>query len=104
LVCFIWVIWVRNDDRRVSTEGEADFVIIGPEIGLVVIEVKGGGISREGDYWYTTDRNNIKHPIKNPILQAITCKHNFVSYLKSNEFFHGDSSKQHTWYVTQMYL
>jgi hypothetical protein len=81
------VIWVRNDDRRVSTEGEADFVIIGPEIGLVVIEVKGGGISREGDYWYTTDRNNIKHPIKNPILQAITCKHNFVSYLKSNEFF-----------------
>ena len=38
-------------------DGESDFVLIGPEIGLLVLEVKGGGISRnDTGEWLSEDR------------------------------------------------
>ena len=42
-----------------STEGECDFVIIGPEIGLLIIEVKGGRIGGNADGWYSYNRREL---------------------------------------------
>ena len=50
-------------------DGEADFIIAHPESGILFVEVKGGRISYEPESanWYSTDRLDIRHRIKNPV-------------------------------------
>jgi len=51
---------------------EADFVIFDRDQGLLVVEVKGGGVSfdpRTGE-WHSIDRHNQRHEIKDPFAQA----------------------------------
>lgn len=61
-----------NRRRRYDAVGEADFVILHPRRGLLVIEVKGGRIRGEwsGDEWSSISRNGQAHAIKNPVKQA----------------------------------
>jgi len=63
---------------------EADFVIFAPQYGVLVIEVKGGGIeyNNQIDQWYSIDRNNKKHEIKNPLAQAKDAKYEIRNHLK----------------------
>jgi len=53
-------------------DGEIDFVIVHPEKGLIILEVKGGGIIRESDSgeWFSVDAHGVKHKIRNPFEQA----------------------------------
>jgi hypothetical protein len=52
-------------------EGEADVVLLHPEHGLLVLEVKGGGIAFDGDTGRWTSTNHAGcHPIQNPFAQA----------------------------------
>lgn len=63
-------------------DGECDIVAIGPT-GLVAIEVKGGRISREGSQnFFSTDRWDKKHAIKNPVDQARNAKHTLSRAIK----------------------
>ncbi len=48
---------------------EADFLIIGPP-GVLVLEVKGGGVSRRDGRWYSKSRKGVEYPIQDPIDQA----------------------------------
>jgi len=60
--------WRSNAEQ---TQGEIDFVIIHREMGLVLVEVKGGGIhfdAKTGE-WTSTDSHGNEHKIKNPIDQ-----------------------------------
>ena len=69
------------NDRMV--EGEADFVLFDPDGGMLVIEVKGGGVSYDpltGD-WHSIDRHRIKHPIKDPVRQASERMHDLCKIL-----------------------
>lgn len=63
---------------------EADFVIFAPQYGVLVVEVKGGGIeyNKSTDQWYSIDRNGKKHEIKNPVRQAKDAKYEIRSHLK----------------------
>lgn len=63
---------------------EADFVIFAPEYGVLVIEVKGGGIECDGQtrQWYSIDRYQNKHEIKNPLIQAKDAKYEIRNHLK----------------------
>lgn len=65
---------------------EADFVIFSPRFGVLVVEVKGGGIEYDKSInkWYSIDRNNNKHEIKNPIRQAKDAKYEIQNHLKKN--------------------
>lgn len=74
------VAWQANKDGRPS-DGEADFVIVHPRYGVIVIEVKGGGIRREGQAWYSLNPEG-RHRIKDPFEQATVSKHSLVSYLR----------------------
>ena len=76
------VSWQSVADGRPG-DGEADFVVVHPGRGLLVVEVKGGGISVEKGRWWSTDRTNVHHEIKNPFLQAVRSKHALVKYLRS---------------------
>ncbi len=65
---------------------EADFVIFSPLFGVLVVEVKGGGIEYNNsiDQWYSIDRNNNKHEIKNPVRQAKDAKYEIRSHIQQS--------------------
>jgi hypothetical protein len=63
---------------------EADFVIFSPRSGVLVVEVKGGGIEYDKSInkWYSIDRNFKKHGIKNPAQQAKDAKYEIRRHLQ----------------------
>jgi len=72
MMVFYGVAWLakrRNGDAR---DGEADFLLIDRERGLLVVEVKGGKIARDGKTgrWTSTDRGGAVHSLDDPVEQA----------------------------------
>ena len=57
-----------------AAEHEADLVVAWPGVGVAVVEVKGGHVSRRDGQWYQSSGGDI-HPIKDPVVQAQDCKH-----------------------------
>jgi hypothetical protein len=74
------VSWQSPDSRR--ADGEADFVLLHRDHGLLVVEVKGGGVRLENGRWYSVDRHGEEHEIKNPYDQAVASKHALVAFLR----------------------
>jgi len=66
------VAWIEKKSNGGAVAGEADFVLLHPRLGMLCLEVKGGGIERDAlsGSWNSTDRNGTRHPIKDPFLQA----------------------------------
>jgi hypothetical protein len=70
--------WHAKEGARRARDGEMDFVIIHPLHGILVLEVKGGGISftsRPRRRWSTTTRTGHTERIKDPFLQANRSAH-----------------------------
>jgi Nuclease-related domain/UvrD-like helicase C-terminal domain/AAA domain len=63
---------VRNQNADALLPREIDFLVCHPQHGLLVIEVKGGGISCDGPegLWTSTSSDGQVHKIKNPYSQA----------------------------------
>ncbi len=61
-------------------DGEADFVLVHPRHGLIVIEAKGGSIHIRDGKWFTSNKKGT-HPI-DPFEQATASKHALVGYLR----------------------
>lgn len=72
--------WWGLNPRGAEIDGEADFIVAHPEEGILFLEVKGGQISYQPDteQWTSTDRMGITHKIKDPVLQASSCKHQYL--------------------------
>jgi len=64
--------WLLKGRQRGAIQGEADFVIAHPARGILVLEVKGGQIGRDGERggWYSVDRHGARHPISDPFEQS----------------------------------
>ncbi|MBK5939093.1 NERD domain-containing protein [Halochromatium roseum] len=63
--------------------GEIDFVIVGPD-GILVLEVKGGGIACHDGVWSTSDRGGALTRLKeSPFRQAELAMHGLRSRLES---------------------
>ena len=60
----------KYNRNSIFINGEADFIIIWPTYGILIIECKGGGIEINNGDFFTTDRNSQKIKIKNPYKQA----------------------------------
>lgn len=91
-----WVVfysrpWLGVDHRGHDKEGEADFVVVHPDLGMLVIEVKGGIISRDAGSgeWYSTDAQGFRHRIKDPAAQASRNKHGLLDVLSGDPRWHG---------------
>lgn len=69
--------------RNREGDGEADFVLIHANVGILVIEVKGGGIEVSNGRWSSTDRYGQTHKIKNPYEQAVASKHALIGWLEN---------------------
>ncbi|MHB1046351.1 MAG: nuclease-related domain-containing protein [Thermoanaerobaculia bacterium] len=68
-----WYSFDGPDGSRVGVrEGEADFLVLHPYLGMLVLEVKGGRIVFDGrtGAWTSTARDGTVYGIKDPFLQA----------------------------------
>jgi hypothetical protein len=81
---FYGAAWLGRSNGRAPVDGEADFIVADPDAGLLVLEVKGGGIARDGTtgQWVSRDRFGRVHPIKDPLDQAVTSKHTLLRKLR----------------------
>lgn len=81
---FYSVAWL-SQSAATAQDGEADFVVAHPDWGLLVLEVKGGGISYDAtlSQWTSTDRHGTVHDIKDPVQQARNAKHALLNKLKA---------------------
>ncbi|MFC6519802.1 NERD domain-containing protein [Undibacterium arcticum] len=79
--------WWGISPKGGELDGEADFILVHPDHGLLFLEVKGGAIAYDPttDQWTSRDRNGIRHKIKDPVKQATTCKHQFLGRLKATQ-------------------
>jgi hypothetical protein len=63
--------WIANDPKSRKPKGEADFMILHPVHGILLLEVKGGQIRVERNQWYTRNRFGIENPLdEDPFVQA----------------------------------
>jgi hypothetical protein len=69
---FAQVRWLAKRRKGGASDGEADFVVAHPRYGILVLEVKGGGIRRDASAgkYFSTDRDGLEHEIKDPFDQA----------------------------------
>ncbi len=76
--------WQVRDPRSGAQDGEADFIIAHPEMGAMILEVKGGGIRYDPQemQWYSLDRSNVEHSIKDPVQQVRKSKDALISKLR----------------------
>lgn len=73
--------WLGGEKQRRS-EGEADFVILHPDFGILAIEVKAGGIAyREGN-WIQINRHTGEEKVIDPLGQAAESQHHIVNLLR----------------------
>jgi hypothetical protein len=70
------VAWLEKRPGEEPADGEADVVLAHPDLGVMVIEVKGGAVRRIGPgRWESVDRNGERHDIKDPFAQATRAMH-----------------------------
>ena len=63
--------------------GEIDFLVLAPETGVFVLEVKGGRVKRQEGIWYFTDKyGNTTKKTKGPFEQASTAMFSIIDALK----------------------
>ena len=67
--------WLEKRPGEEPADGEADLVVAHPELGVMVIEVKGGRVGRIGGRWESVDRDAHAHPIKDPFAQVARQMH-----------------------------
>lgn len=71
------VAWLGRRRGRNAADGQADFIIVHPRIGVLVLEVKGGLVGYDGrEGWYSINRSTGEHhAISDPFDQARDSKH-----------------------------
>lgn len=71
--------------KDVLREGEADFVLVHPSYGIMVVEVKGGDMfySEKTMSW---DRRGAQHPVKDPFDQAARNLHAIEKQIADRSF------------------
>lgn len=67
--------WIAPGRQGAKRDGEADFVIIDPTRGILIMEVKGGTVEvASGGRWSTRGSAGEIVPITNPFTQGVTSK------------------------------
>jgi len=78
--------WLGLTRLGEEIDGECDFLVAHPDMGILAIEVKGGAVAYdpEGGSWTTRDRWGIVHTIKNPVKQARSSMHQILKKLQAS--------------------
>jgi hypothetical protein len=68
------------DDRRVTRE--ADLLVLLPDVGIAVVEVKGGRVWTSQNQWFSTDRRGIDHELaRSPLEQAALAGYAIAAFI-----------------------
>lgn len=77
-----WLRPLRDDPATPLSEGEADFIILHPDAGMLVLEVKGGEeMFARGPNWFRKLQTG-ERPIRNPFTQARRNMHALNDFIK----------------------
>ena len=69
-IVFHSIRWNGINEKKTVIWGECDFTIFHPEYGILIVEVKAGGIECVNNEWsYIRTDNNEKHDMKHPPLE-----------------------------------
>lgn len=80
--------WHKRENSGRIRWGEADFLIFNPKKGILVIEVKSGGIKYENGRWIQKRLDTFEEvSMKNPFIQADRSKYTIIENLESSLFF-----------------
>jgi Nuclease-related domain/UvrD-like helicase C-terminal domain len=88
---FYSVAWLAKSPGEDARDGEVDFVVVHPELGTLLLEVKGGTISRDGvsGRWTSIDRFGHVHQIHDPFDQVRRSKHALLGKLLEHPALRG---------------
>jgi hypothetical protein len=83
-VVFSQVRWLSVNSSSRASDGEADFIVAHPRYGVLVLEVKGGGIAYDAakSQYTSTDSAGRVHRIKDPFRQASRSKFALIDKLR----------------------
>ncbi|HCW89748.1 MAG TPA: hypothetical protein DHU56_06800 [Marinobacter sp.] len=70
-----------REKKQGTFRSEADFILFHPAHGILVWEVKGGGISFQNSRWYTRN-NSGTYPVKDPVKQADNAIGDIITRIK----------------------
>lgn len=78
--------WLGLKPDGEEIDGECDFIVAHPELGMLTLEVKGGAVAWDPrtDRWTSRDRWKVTHNIKNPVQQARSAKHELLKKLNAS--------------------
>lgn len=76
--------WSTQIHHKYRKDGEADFVIYDPQYGILVIEVKGGGIFHKEGLWWQKDSNSTRQLQKSPWDQASSSAYFLINHLRNS--------------------
>ena len=69
---------------RKVIDGEADFVLLHPKHGFIVLEVKGGTVTVEDGNWYQTSKGGDRHRLaQSPFQQASRAMYDLCQYIEA---------------------
>ena len=71
-----------GDGARTAPQGEADFIVLHPQRGILAIEVKAGGIAYEDGAWQQTNRRTGETKVIYPFQQAENSRQRILSELR----------------------
>jgi len=77
--------WLAVDPKGSARDGEIDFVIARPDLGVLCLEAKGGGLGRDAKTgeWYKVDwRGRRGASLDDPAKQAVRNKNGLLARLK----------------------
>ena len=94
-IVFHSVRWNKKHINGKVQWGESDFVLYDPDRGILVIEVKSGGISCSDGRWYQTNlKTGEEHQMrKPPMLQADYGKYTFLDLLSESDDVNANSCR-----------
>lgn len=68
-----------------QSNGECDFVILNPNYGILILEVKGGIINCLNGEWTNIDKNNVRNFIKDPEKQVKNSKYELIAKISKEK-------------------
>ena len=81
--------YIYHEESGAMRDREFDILVFHPGKGIMIMEVKGGGIMYDGDKrtWLSHDRDGFWHEIKDPFEQAQTAARALYEKIKSSGIF-----------------
>lgn len=85
-IIFHSVRWNKKNEQGKVIWGESDFTVFNPKRGILVIEVKSGGIMHHEGRWIQVNTlTHEEYKMKDPMVQAEKSKYTFIDLLTASD-------------------